>query len=75
MEQYEHQYRQAFAEAAKKPLILHGKLGNQYRLVHWMALQEGVGGKWQEVSRYKVIDRFICEPRGETKIMGFKEEK
>ena len=36
---------------------------------------KGVGGKWQEVSRYKVIDRFICEPRGETKIMGFKEEK
>ena len=30
---------------------------------------------WQEGSRYKVIDRFICEPRGETKIMGFKEEK
>ena len=24
----------------QKPLILHGKLGNQYRLVHWMALQE-----------------------------------
>ena len=23
----------------------------------------------------KAIDRFICEPRGETKIMGFKEEK
>ena len=27
---------------------------------------KGVGGKWQEVSRYKGIDRFIYELRGET---------
>ena len=27
---------------------------------------ERVGGKWQEVSRYKGIDRFIYELRGET---------
>ena len=27
------------------------------------------------VDGHEVIDRFICEPRGETKIMGFKEEK
>ena len=41
MEQYEHQYRQAFAEAAKSK-ILHGELVNQYRLAHWMVLQESL---------------------------------
>ena len=28
----------------QKPLILHGKLGNQYRLAHWMVLQ---GSRWK----------------------------
>ena len=41
MEQYEHQYRQAFAEAAKAA-DPHGKRVNQYRLVHWMVLQESL---------------------------------
>ena len=41
MEQYEHQYRQAL-QKQQKPLILHGKLENQYRLVHWMALPESL---------------------------------
>ena len=30
------------AALSEKPLILHGKLGNQYRLVHWMALPESL---------------------------------
>lgn len=41
----------------QKPLILHGKRVNQYWRIGWH--YERVGGKWQEVSRYKGIDLFM----------------
>lgn len=41
----------------QKPQILHGELVNQYRLAHWMVLQESTAEKWQ----FQQQKKDVCE--------------